>query len=806
MNDDLAVTLRRLKAESGRSLRDIERATHVSNSSLSRYLSGQATPSWNVVVALCRVTGHDPRPLRPLWEAADRGRRAPGRQFDVEKTTPRPGPRNDLPRDVPAFTARRGEVDELVRLARAGHTVAIDGMGGIGKTALAVHVAHLLTPEFPDCQLYVDLHGFTPGREPVAPSEALLALLRALGVPAGRIPDGLEERAALWRSELAGRQALVVLDNAADADHVRPLLPGAGRNTALITSRNRLVDLDGVAPLSLTALNAADAAELFQSALGPGTAADPETVAELMRRYGGLPLAIRVAAARLRHRPSWSVADLLDNPAPTDEAGLGKVIDTSLARLSGGQRRMFWLLGVFPGTVIGPLAAAALADLPASEARLLLDDLVDANLLEEPSAQRYRFHDLIRERAGQIAHREASAKERNAALDRLTAFYLHCTKAGRETLEPTFERQPPLGHIPKDLPELDTVERIMNWFDTEASTVQRIVELTAQRGQDDATVQFALVIGAFLGRRGEMDPWYRITAAGVRAAERRGKPVELAGVRYFQGVANRFAGRLADAETDFAAVLDIGVDLNDPALRLQALWRLAGIAEDRGDFARVLELRGQIREVSGADRYPNQLAYARLGGGYAMVRMGRAAEIAQASQDILADPEADDPMLRVAALRLLGHARLAQDDAETALESFHAMAAEARATGHEANVAASRGDVAEALSRLGRHAEALDEGEAANTWSENNGEPHRELYTHEAFGRICLAAGDRERAAHHFRRSLEIAEPRGYLWIVEQARRGLALATGDSPSMDGDPSHCPVPLWGNHAAPHLPPL
>ncbi len=782
------MALRRLKADSRRSLRDIERATHISNSSLSRYLSGQATPSWNVVVALCRVTGHDPRPLRPLWEAADRGRRAPGRPFDVEKTAPRPRPRNDLPRDVAAFTARRGEVDELVRLARAGHTVAIDGMGGIGKTALAVHVAHLLTSEFPDCQLYVDLHGFTPGREPVDPCEALLTLLRALGVPAGRIPDELEERAALWRSELAGRHALVVLDNAADADRVRALLPGAGRNTALITSRNRLVDLDGVEPLSLTPLNAADAAELFRSALGPGTAADPETVAELMRRYGGLPLAIRVAAARLRHRPSWSVADLLDNPAPTDEAGLDKVIDTSLARLSGEQRRMFWLLGVFPGTVIGPHAAAALADLPASQARVLLDGLVDANLLEEPGAQRYRFHDLIRERAGQIACREAVAEERNAALDRLTAFYLHCTKAGRQTLEPTFERLPPLGHVPKEVPDMDTVARIMAWYDMEASTVQRIVELAVQRGQDDVTVQFALVIGAFLGRRGEMESWYRITTAGVRAAERRRDARELAEVRYFRGVANRFAGRLADAEADFEAVLDIGVELDDPSLRLQALWRLAGIAEDRGDFARVLELHGEIRGVPGADQYPERFAFARLGGGYALVRMGRAAEAARVSQDILADPEAYDPMLRIAALRLLGHARLAQDDAEAALETFGAMAAVARATGHEPNVAASRGDAAEALSRLGRHAEALDEGEAANTWSADNGEPHRELYMREAFGRICLAAGDRDRAAHHFRRSLEIAEPRGFLWIAEQARRGLAQAEQDSPSTCGDPS------------------
>ena len=781
MNEDLAVALRKLKAESRRSLRDIERATHVSNSSLSRYLSGQATPSWNVVVALCRATGHDPRPLRPLWEAADRGRRPPGRPFATEKTTVRRTPRNDLPRDVPAFTARRGEVDHLLRLARSGHTVAIDGMGGVGKTALAVHVAHLLTSEFPDSQLYVDLHGFTPGRAPVPPAEALLALLRALGVPGGRIPEDPEERSGLGRSELARQRALVVLDNAADADHVRTLLPGAGRNTTLITSRRRLVDLDGVEPLSLAPLNPADAAELFLTALGPGTEAAPQTVADLMRRYGGLPLAIRVAAARLRHRPTWSVADLLDSPPPSDEAGLSKVIDASLARLSGAQRRMFRLLGVFPGAVIGPHAAAALAGLPAAEGRVLLDNLVDANLLEEPSAQRYRFHDLIRERARETARGEESAEARDAALDRVTDFYLYCLQSGRETLEPSVEPGGPPRYVPEDVPDLAGVARAMDWYDTEAVTVQRIVELTAERGRDDLTVQFALVVGAFLGRRGEMEPWYRAAAAGVRAAERRGDPHELAGVRYFRGVAHRFAGRLPEAEADFTATLGLAVRLGDVRMRIYCLWRLTSHAEDRGDFPAVLDLRRQVHELPDADRYPEQLAFAWLSGGYALVRMGRATEAEQAARDVIATPEAENLMVRVQALRLLGHARLAQDDAGSALEIFQEAAAVSRATGHDSFVAAGRGDVAEALSRLGRDAEALDEGEAAVSWSADNSEIHRELHMREAFGRICLAAGDFERAAEQFRRSLEMAEPRGYRWVAEQARSGLERAQALEP-------------------------
>lgn len=767
-----------MKAESRLSLRDIERATHVSNSSLSRYLSGQATPSWNVVVALCRVAGQDPRPLRPLWETADRERRMPGRPFDAEKTAARPTARNDLPRDVPGFTARRAEVDALMRWARAGHAVAIDGMGGVGKTALAVHVAHLLTSDFPDCQLYVDLHGFTPGREPIAPDEALLALLRALGVPGGRVPDELEERSALWRSELARHRAIVVLDNAADADHVRTLLPGAGRNAALITSRLRLVDLDGVEPLSLAPLGPADAAELFTTALGPGTEAAPATVTELMKRYGGLPLAIRVAAARLRHRPTWSVADLLDNPAPSDEAGVGKVIDSSLARLGGAQRRMFRLLGVFPGAVIGPFAAAALADVPVSQARVLLDDLVDANLLEESSAQRYRFHDLIRERSREAAQREASAGERDAAVDRVTDFYLHTLLVGREKLEMWAVPEYSVRHVPADVPDFGTVAHVMAWYDAEVATVPRLVAAAVERGRDDLAVQFALVVGAFLGRRGEMDAWYRIADIGVRAAERRGDLREQAGVRYFRGVASRFAGRLEESEADFQTNLDLAVRLDDSAARLLALWRLISNAEDRGDFARVLDLRRQLDDVPDARSHPRWLAFATMGGAmggsHFLIDLNRAAKAAQEAQAVLADDVSEDAMLRIIALRVLGYARLAQGDARQALEHFQAQAAVSRDTGHQAYQAAVRGDIAEALSHLDRHAEALDEHEAAMTWAVDNGETHREIYIHEAFGRTCLAAGDLDRAAEQFRQAIEMAEPRGYQYVATKARLGLA--------------------------------
>jgi transcriptional regulator with XRE-family HTH domain len=409
---ELVRRLCRLKDESGRSLRELERATHASNSALSRYLSGQASPPWSVVVALCKEAGRDPRPLRPLWEEACEARKlrnaptggkavrgkvaaAGGASANAreEASPPLARRRNDLPRDTPSFTAREAELAELTRLAKAGRAVAVDGMGGAGKTALAVRAAHALAGEFGDCQIFLDLHGFTPGREPVAAGEALRRLLGALDVPDGRIPAGVEERAALWRSELAGRRAVLVLDNARGAEQVRPLMPGAGTHAVIVTSRRRLVDLDGAEPLTVGCLAPHEAVAMFHAlldgldgfdggapdGLAEGrAAADPRAVDELMARCACHPLAIRMTAARLKHRPQWTVGALDALPREVAEA-VREILDTSLAVLSEAHRGLYAAI----------LERGEGAPVAMHDARLL-EDLVDVHLLEYVDAHRYR--------------------------------------------------------------------------------------------------------------------------------------------------------------------------------------------------------------------------------------------------------------------------------------------------------------------------------------------------------------------------------------------------------------------------------
>ena len=232
---------------------------------------------------------------------------------------------------------------------------AIDGMAGIGKTALAVHAAHRLARRYPDGQLFCDLHAHTPGAQPVEPDVALERLLRMLGVPPESIPDGLDQRAARWRAELAGRRVLVVLDNASSAAQVRPLLPGSAACLALITSRRRLGVVEGATVLSLDVLPATEALELFAAVAGEGrAAAEPAAAAEVIELCGHLPLAIRIAATRLAHRPQWTVAAVArrlraetDRLAELtlDDRGVGSAFALSYAQLEPAQQRMFQLVG-----------------------------------------------------------------------------------------------------------------------------------------------------------------------------------------------------------------------------------------------------------------------------------------------------------------------------------------------------------------------------------------------------------------------------------------------------------------------------
>ncbi|MEU4478211.1 BTAD domain-containing putative transcriptional regulator [Micromonospora sp. NPDC023966] len=509
---------------------------------------------------------------------------------------PAPSPVRALPRAISDFTGRQDTLARLVKEIeeRDARIHLIDGMAGTGKTALAVHLAAVLAARYPDAHLFIDLHGHSE-REPVTPAAALAALLRQLGVPAARIPADVDERAALWRSELSGRRAVVVLDNAATAVQVAPLLPNGPDCVTLITSRRRLTGLDGGRPSSLAVLDPDEAVELLARVVGADrVGAEPEAAAEVARRCGHLPLAIRLAGARLVHRPRWRVRDLADRLAAgrnalielsVGERSVGQAFDLSYAQLDPAAQRLFRLLGVHPGASFDHQVAAAVTDLPPADAQDLLDGLVDAHLLEEPEPGRFRFHDLVRDFARQLIG-VGQPGERAEAVRRLLDHHLHAAYAISRRMEPAASLA---ALVLPEPPRPDLVAACAAegpaWFDRNRSTLPALVRLAADEGLLRLCWQLARVSWYHLFSRGHLDELIDTHTVALRAAERCDDDAAVATTRNYLASGLFRLGRFPEAIELMEGALQIRRRLGDRegeatvrrnlAIAYGANWQLA---------------------------------------------------------------------------------------------------------------------------------------------------------------------------------------------------------------------------------------
>jgi transcriptional regulator with XRE-family HTH domain/tetratricopeptide (TPR) repeat protein len=461
-----------------------------------------------------------------------------------------PGPAAPpVPRQLPAavadFTGRAAELAALTRLpddavAGAAGTVvvsAISGTAGVGKTALAVYWAHRVADQFPDGQLYVNLRGFDPVGTPAHPAEVIRGFLDALGVPRERIPPRFDAQAGLYRSLVAERKMLIVLDSARDEQQVRPLLPASPASLVLITSRNQLAGLaaNGARLLTLDVLPHHEAIQLLTARIGAArAAAEPAALAEIAGMCALLPLALTVAAARAAARPTFPLAalaaelrditgrlDALDAGDPA--ASVRAVFASSYQQLSTESARLFRLLGLYPGSDISALAAASLAGTAEPEARRLLRELTRAHLIAEHTPGRYAFHDLLRAYATSQAHGTDTEAEREAATGRALDHYLHTAYRAAELIRPHREPiiiDPPRPCVTSGQPP--DRRQAVAWFEAEHQGLLAAITLAAGSGLDRYAWQLPWTMMPFLDAHGYYQEWAASQRTALAAATRLG--------------------------------------------------------------------------------------------------------------------------------------------------------------------------------------------------------------------------------------------------------------------------------------------
>jgi len=689
------------------------------------------------------------------------------------------------PEDPGAFTGRQDDLRRIVGSADTRGWV-ISGMPGVGKTRLAVHAGHrlLATGRFADVQLAVDLRGYDPDRPPADPNAVLEGFLRRLGVPGERIQHlGLAGRAGRFRELLSGRSALVLLDNAASAEQVRPLLPDDPGSFVLITSRRRLPDVPSVRPLLLDVLGADEAVDLLRRAAGDAVDADPGTAAGIAALLGHLPLALDLVAGRMRANPDWALSDHLERlrhhrRSLRLDTGVEVAISLSYRDLPPARQRAFRLLALHPGADLTPPAAAALTGVDLEQAREDLDQLAAASLLQQPEPGRHRFHDLIGTYAGSRTHDEDPAGAHRAALARLGEHYLHTSALAADLVYP-HERggrpRLPGSGTPHALPDADAARA---WLDAERANLlavalhsdrdgallaavlhrhlavtgrytdarllhEHVVARARQRGDVAAEARALLDLGEIDVRTAQYDRAIDHVQRAVALPDGLAGPVPTARALRYLAMANQFTGRYDRASEHLEHAVEVSREAGDRAGEASALGNL-----------------GVIRQLTG--RYPESAEHHRR---------------ALAAFDALGAVEDKARALNHLGTlhRLAGRYAEAVEHHRRALALFTGVQAlEGLASAHD------HLGVAERLA--GHHEQALDHHRKALELSRRIGDRDDEARALDNLGDLYLTTGQHDLAAEHHGLALDLYRALGDPGGQAKALNGIgetARATGE---------------------------
>jgi len=479
-------------------------------------------------------------------------------------------------------------------------------MAGIGKTTLAVRAAHQLADDFPDGQFFLPLHAHTPGQRPVDPADALASLLLTAGLSAQQIPPGLEARAARWRDHVAGKKVLLLLDDAAGHEQVRPLLPGGAGSLVLITSRRRLSALDDAAQVSLDTLAPDEAATLLARLAGRASSSSADAaVREITRLCGYLPLAIGMLASQLRNHPARTAEELASELATArdrlslmyaENLSVGAAFDLSYAELNASQQRLFRQLGLVPGPSIDAYAAAALTGVGMVAARRHLDELYDQHLIAETASGRFELHDLLREHARALAVTDDPA-EAELASGRLLDYYLHGALAAGRHFTPwaSAYRRPPPSPAPAEGPDLAALPVAAAWLEAERPNLIAAADQAASHGSPLHAISVVSAISGFLAARGYHDQSAALHHRALAAAREAGDRLGEAGALAELGVLKLDAGDHQAAATRLTQAAAIFDDLGDGSGQAYALNHLSFLHTVTGDYSSAAAVHQQAR-------------------------------------------------------------------------------------------------------------------------------------------------------------------------------------------------------------------
>ncbi|MGA6168342.1 ATP-binding protein [Amycolatopsis magusensis] len=691
-----------------------------------------------------------------------------------------------LPAPVSTFVGRARELALLTEPSPEGAMVvtAIDGMAGVGKTSLAVHAAHRLSSCFPDGSLFADLRGHAHGTAAVDPADLLARLLEVLGVDGDSIPAHLDDRSALYRSLLADRRMLVVLDNAADEAQVWPLLPGPGGCRVFVTSRRRLVGLDRASTVSVGVMPTPDAIALFTAAAGRERVEDasPESLAELAGHCGALPLALSLAAARLRAHPSWTVPHLLrrldaGHRTLTELRGgqqsVLSALELSYEDLNAAQSRAYRLLGLHPGAHVTPEAATALLGTSVPAASAMLDELLEVHLLEEPVPGQFAFHDLIRVHAAEAAEREEGESVRRAALNRLLEHYGRTASAVMDHLYPyEADMRPRLPHATTETPE-DPVE----WLDAELPNLLPLARTAAEHDFAAHTRHLAGTLHRCLrtrGRYSEAEGLHERALSTARSADDRLGEVEallgLGELDSLRGHHEAAAEKTARAFSLARAIdhrpgeLRALIGLGFVKLELMELKEAADHYEEALDLARALGHRtGELDALVGASHVERVLG----NDDQAIEYLTSALDLARATGHHTSEARA---------LNGLGYVHLKRDEPGPATERFTRALELARDTGYRVGELSSLAALGDLHHLAGRYQQAHECFQDIAELAGQIGNRNWQFEAVHSLGRLQYDAGNFPEALDHHAQALALATDLDQPSDQARAHDGLACA------------------------------